>query len=413
LKSSKSAGPRGCAVSVLLIAATVRSVGAFEFAREGEPAIAPADVVLEATTEDVRGGVWMPDSRSPETPNVFLPRRASTEDGAFTLLGDRIRATVKRTRGADAGLGITDAASSGAAEGSQSYRVEADIYRRGEVGLSAYGSYRQAPSTAPSAADSYDQDAASAGLNLGVGKWRSWIERRESPDDVAMSHISNATRILTYSTGFAYAPAGGGVERLRMGLSRSEPTARVETTEETSLAVPSDETRRTIEVAVAERWQIGTTRLQFGRGITGAADEPEETENSIRLAHQHSAGPWRAEALFGFSTVRDDRPTDAFERHAYEISARIAYVGEDAPDLTGRATYGEASMTSLASDETDINASWQVSGTIGFGKFLTGGARDASRFVDLNFGLKRDDATAAQFGQTLSASVGVAAGLRF
>jgi hypothetical protein len=70
-------------------------------------------------------------------------------------------------------------------------------------------------------------------------------------------------------------------------------------------------------------------------------------------------------------------------------------------------------MTSLASDETDINASWQVSGTIGFGKFLTGGARDASRFVDLNFGLKRDDATAAQFGHTLSASVGVAAGLRF
>jgi hypothetical protein len=380
---------------------------AFEFSSAGEVEVAPTDVVLEATTGD--GGMSALE-RGATSGADFLTRPSPSEDGAFTFLGDRIRASVKRTRNADAGLGISGTGAADARAGIQTYRIEADLFRRGDLGLSAYGSYRQAAmAPAHESNDGFNRDSAIAGLNLGLGTWRSWLERRESPHDVAARHIPYAVRVLTYSTGLAY-----GGDRVKVGLSRSHPTSLSKTAPDPLLDQATEETRRAVDVTLAQPWSAGTTRLQLGRSITGAARSADETESTVRLSHQISAGPWRGEASLSLSTTRDDRSSIAFETDSYEIGAKVGYLTDDLPDLTARISLGQTWQRNLSDHQSDGDTAWQATTTIGVGKFLTGGVRDPSRFVDLNLGVRRNDGEAEAWGTpAYSATVGVNAGLRF
>jgi hypothetical protein len=174
-----------------------------------------------------------------------------------------------------------------------------------------------------------------------------------------------------------------------------------------------NESRHALGLTLGHRWQAGTTRLQMVRAITGAPNADDETESRVRLAHQVSSGPWRGEAAVGLVSTRDDRPIDAFQFYAYELSAKIDYFAAGIPDLTARVSHTETNRELVHNFQSDVDSTWQVSGTIGFGKFLTGGVRRAGRFVDLNFSVKRDDAAAAWLGDPLDASVGIATGLRF
>jgi hypothetical protein len=389
---------------------------AFEFTSESEVAVTPDDVVLDAAAEDARGGIWSSDTRAPEAPDSFLRRGTSPGNGAFTVFGDRVRAIVKRSRSSDPTLGVTDHGAAGVTDGAQWYWLEADLFRHSDIGLSAYGAYRQAPSPLDAGPfDAVDRDSATAGLSLGIGGWRSWLERRESPDDPAMSHFANATRMLTYSTGLALGsplPLANS-ERLKIGVSRSVPTAQFGDAAETPVEYMGNESRQAVDLSLAHRWQIGTTRLQLGRALTGAPSSSDETESSVRLGHQIASGPWRGEAAVGLISTRDERPVDAFAWYAYELSAKIDYFAVGLPDLTARLARTEANREFLATDYMDVDATWQISGTVGFGKFLTGGVRRPGRFVDLKFSVRRDDATAAAIGDPIDASVGVSTGLRF
>jgi hypothetical protein len=363
-----------------------------------------------------------------QAPDLFH-RQSASGDGTFLLLGDRVRAVIERAQPATSRSVVGTPRLADQLGDATRYWLVADILNYQGLGVSAYGTYRPgaAPQSTAVAATSGEPGHAGAGISIGLGDWKTWVEQREALalDDAATRSLFPATGETTLSGGMTYAlrPALAGSlgdrswalpGTVRLGVSRSTATTGDGAAGADPAPAVEESVRRAVELSFDWQGVNTTTTLRMSRSFAQAGEETQGAAQTARLSHRMIQGPWRTEAVLGYRGAQDEAWGIDTAVHAYEVGARFNYVTADAPDLGGRAVVGYARTDSAATGESDVDLSWQVTGTMGFAKFLPGAATAPNRRIDLNVGLRGENPDWSVGGTwPFDLTVGVNAGFKF
>jgi hypothetical protein len=390
----------------------------------GPPIPPVGDTALGAAADTSRSplpaGTIVDGTQTGQPPDI-LNRRSAAGDGTLLLLGDRVRAVVERAQPGTS-RGVVGAPQPADQIGDATrYWLVADILKDQGLGVSAYGTYR------PDAA-SAEGGNAGAGISIGLGDWRSWVEQREALvlDDLASGSLFPAASQSTLAGGMSYAlrpapaaesPLGEMVlvvpRTIRFGLSRSEALIGDSTGIDPANAV-EESIRRAFELSFDWQWPTGTTTLRMTRSFAHSGYDAHGFEQTAKFSHRASQGAWRTEALFGYRNAQDEAYGWDTDVQAYEVGARFNYIAPGLPDLGGRMMVGYSRTASGTTSDADVDTAVQVTGTMGFAKFLPGAVNNPNRRVDLNIGFKGEEPDPT-VGRTspFDLSVGLNAGFRF